>query len=183
MSPRELLAGSASGADISQCGRYRYLLSRQWDTRPLLLFVMLNPSVADAHVDDPTIRRCAGFAHSHDFGGFEVVNLFAYRATDPKDLAKAGFPVGPENDRHIISATGRAHTICVAWGAIGTRGSAVDRVQQVMPLLRAGAAPLLLQCLGTTGGGHPRHPLFVAGATRLEPFDAAVEAALDQAHA
>ena len=180
MTTRDLLIGSASGAVISECGKFRYLLSRQWDSRPLLLFVMLNPSTADAHVDDATIRRCVTFAAAHDFGGIEVVNLFAFRATQRRDLALVGWPAGgPEADRHIAAAAVRAGAICAAWGVVGDRGPANDRVQQVAPILRASGKPL--QCLRVTRSGYPQHPLYLPSICRLQDFAAAVDAALGAA--
>jgi hypothetical protein len=163
-------------AIISDCGRFRYLLSRVWNDDLLpLLFVMLNPSTADALVDDATIRRCVNFARAEGrFGGIEVVNLFAYRATDLADLRRAGWPVGDENDAHIAAAAVRAGAVCVAWGAVK---EADDRVQVVMPIIRgAGHAP---QCLHVTRSGYPGHPLYLASAKRLTPLDAAIEAAME----
>jgi hypothetical protein len=167
-------------ATISDCGRFRYLLSRTWNADlPPLLFVMLNPSTADALEDDATIRRCVNFARAEGrFGGIEVVNLFAFRATDPADLRRAGWPVGPDNDAHIVAAALRASAVCVAWGAVK---EAEERVQVVMPNIRAaGHAP---QCLHVTRSGFPGHPLYLASSKRLQPFDAAVEAALEAGHA
>lgn len=87
------------GAHLSACGAYRYALRRTWDpARPAALFVGLNPSTADAERDDPTTRRCVRFARDWGFGGLLVGNLFAYRATRPRDLRAAAEPVGPEND-------------------------------------------------------------------------------------
>jgi len=158
------------GAIISPCGQFRYALWRRWaEGGPTLLFVMLNPSTADADVDDATIRRCIRFGERNGFAGIEVVNLFAYRATDPKDLRRAGWPVGPDNDDWIVTsaeqALGSGGAVCVAWGA----GSAeLERPQIVLPMLRAvGAEPM---CLGITRSGYPRHPLYVAGNTPLAPF-------------
>lgn len=163
-------------AIISECGKFRYLLSRTWNTdlQPLL-FVMLNPSTADARVDDATIRRCVNFARAHGrFGGIEVVNLFAYRATDPTDLRRAGLPVGPENDAHISAAAARAGAVCAAWGATK---DADDRIQVVGPLLRRAGHELL--CLHITRSGYPGHPLYLASSKRLQPYSlAAIEHAM-----
>lgn len=90
-------------AIISECGKYRYSLSRIWDeNKANVLFIMLNPSTADGDVDDPTIRRCIGFAKSWGYGGIYVGNLFAYRATDPKELLKVENPIGFENIHHLM---------------------------------------------------------------------------------
>ena len=94
------LADPAAGAAVlSPCGAYRYLLTRRFGPgKKLATFVMLNPSTADAERDDATIRKCVGFARSWGCAGLQVVNLFAFRATDPTDLRMADDPVGPEND-------------------------------------------------------------------------------------
>ena len=90
---------SKNAAAFSPDRRYRYTLRRQWDDAlPYCLFVMLNPSTADATQDDPTIRRCIGFTKAWGFGGLLVGNLFALRSTDPAALYHADDPVGPEND-------------------------------------------------------------------------------------
>lgn len=173
---REILAASGRHATISDCGAFRYTLSRWWGRAPGLLFVMLNPSTADASIDDPTIRRCATFAFAHGFGALTVVNLFAYRATDPRDLQRAGWPVGPDADEWIEREAKVAADVCVAWGAIGDKGPAVDRVQVVMPMLRrAGHVP---KCLRMTRSGHPQHPLYLPSTSRLIPYSIeAIEAA------
>ncbi len=159
-------------ATISECGRFRYSLSRHWGEmadEPVLVFVMLNPSTADAVVNDPTIKRCMGFARAHGYGGIEVVNLFAYRATKPTQLRWANWPIGPENDHHIRQAAGSAGAVCVAWGAHAGHPVAVARVQQVLPLLRSARGDTL-QCLHITASGHPGHPLMLPGTSRLRPF-------------
>lgn len=136
-------------------GPYRYHLWRRWDAAASLLFVMLNPSTADAARDDPTIRRCVGFARAWGFGAVEVVNLFAWRATDPRELRRARDPVGPDNDRAILAAAARNQAIIAAWGNHGALG---ERDRQVAALL----APFGARCLGArTSGGAPRHPLYV----------------------
>lgn len=164
-------------AILSTCGKYRYRLSRSWggpDAKPLL-FVMLNPSTADANEDDATIRRCVRFATDHGYTSIEVVNLFAYRATKPADLRKAGYPAGPDNDRHIAEAVSGAGAVCVAWGA---NAADLERPQVVLPLIRAqGAVPM---CLSITKGGHPGHPLMLAASCRLQPFTIqAIQAAME----
>ena len=150
-------------------GQFRYHLHRQWgDDRPLL-FVMLNPSTANETADDPTIRRCIGFAQTLGFGGIEVVNLFAYRATSPVDLRRAGWPVGPENDDWIRAAASHAvdtgGAVCCAWGAHAAKLNRPRHVWQL--LVREGATP---HCLERTRAGHPSHPLYLPGTTHLRPF-------------
>ena len=130
-----------------------------------MLFVMLNPSTADATIDDPTIRRCMRFARDHAFDAIEVVNLFATRATDPKDLKAAGYPVGPENDGHIADALKTAAGVCLAWG---DQARGLARPAEVVQLVQAsGHSPM---CLALTSRGLPRHPLMLAAEARLQPF-------------
>jgi hypothetical protein len=148
------------GAGASFEGPYRYLLWRRWAEAASVLFVMLNPSTADAHHDDPTIRRCLGFARAWGFGALEVVNLFAWRATDPRELRRAHDPVGPRNDHVIAEAAGRSHAVIAAWG---NHGALAGRDRRVAALL----APHRPRRLGgLTAAVAPRHPLYVAAAVR-----------------
>lgn len=162
----------ARDAVISGCGRYRYELRRRWDASlPLATFVMLNPSVADARQDDPTIRRCMDFARRWGCGGICVVNLYAYRATIPEDLAlvakEGGDPVGFQNDAWLVRAASQAArtgaSLVAAWGA---KHADPQRVRWVLRLL----GMRRLTCLGTTKDGSPRHPLYVRADTALLPW-------------
>lgn len=151
-------------AEISPCGLYRYMLRRIWDhERALVHFIMLNPSTADAERDDPTIRRCMGFAQQWNYGGIYVSNLFAYRTPNPEDLqdaAEAGIdPIGPECDRWIMFAA-NAPLIIAAWGA---HPKARDRAKDVIRMFPQG-----LRCLGHTKEGYPRHPLYVKASQPAE---------------
>jgi len=156
-----------SSAVISSCGRYRYWLERRWSASLPLTFVMLNPSTADATIDDPTIRRCAGFARREGAGGIVVVNLYAFRATNPRDLASAADPVGTECDAHldVAGACGcPGAPIIAAWGATKVGRAPYrehdERVAGVLARLR-GFGPV--HCLGSTASGAPRHPLYLPG--------------------
>ncbi|MGH6627611.1 MAG: DUF1643 domain-containing protein [Burkholderiaceae bacterium] len=152
-------------AVISDCGTYRYSLSRGWDhSLPRVAFVMLNPSVADADVDDPTIRKCIGFAQRLGFGGFDVVNLYAYRATDPRDLKRAGYPVGEDNDDYIrISVFDGSDAVICAWGS---HAKGLARPAEVLAMLRIwGRRPMALQI---NAGGIPAHPLMLPYSCRLQ---------------
>lgn len=165
MGARDVLASCVRDALISPCGLYRYWLLRRWADGPLLLFIMLNPSKADAAIDDTTIRRCTTFALAHGYGGFYVVNLYAFRATLPADLKRAGYPVGPDADEHIHRLLVRCRDVCVAWGA---DAAGLARPAEVLRMLRAaGRDPL---CLGVTRGGHPLHPSRLPSDRRLQPF-------------
>lgn len=152
-------------AKFSPCGRYRYRLGRSW--RPggrYVLFVMLNPSIADEFVLDPTVRRCVDFAHRWGFDSLEVCNLFALRSTDPKALYTADDPIGPENDRHIMDAAVVASMVVCAWGVHGAHR---DRGAEVRRRLGSWVD---IHCLGTTKDGHPKHPLYLAASTQPQPF-------------
>jgi hypothetical protein len=159
--------GRVSDAVLSSCGTYRYTLERDLG-RPLLkgparrvLFVMLNPSTADATKDDPTIRRCAGFARSWNYSALAVVNLFAWRATDPAQLMRAADRgenvVGPDNDYYTQREAMRADLVVLAWGALPP--SLQPRSVWVARLI---AKPVAILGL-TKRTGHPRHPLYVPG--------------------
>ncbi len=149
-------------AVISECTKYRYWLERDKGANPLV-FVMLNPSTADAELDDPTIRRCRRFAVDNGYTGIVVVNLYAYRATKPTDLFLADDPVGKENDR-FISAAALIGDICCAWGA----NADPVRAGQVVSLIGAAGGKSL--CLGITTNGSPRHPLYVRADQKLIKF-------------
>lgn len=153
-----------TGAELSPCGTYRYSLWRAWGDGPRAVFVMLNPSTADAARDDPTIRRCIGFARAWGFNGLEVVNLFALRATNPEALYLHADPVGPENDDAIATACNGAGIVVAAWGV---HGAWKDRGQEIAQRIAYGGG-VALHHLGLTKGGHPRHPLYLASATQPE---------------
>jgi hypothetical protein len=156
-----------SGATISADGKYRYRLWRSWANGKSLVFVMLNPSTADAREDDPTIRKCLGFAKRLGYGRLEVVNLFAWRATDPRELSKVAEPIGLENDQMILERCSAADLVIAAWGATkGVNRLVERRIREVSSLFRsAGVAP---SCLGRSKDGQPRHPLMLAYDTPLE---------------
>ena len=152
-------------AIISECGTYRYLLQRSWNVRlKAVCFVMLNPSTANAQVDDPTIRRCLGFAKRLGFGQLEVVNLFALRATDPAKVRKHQDPVGPENDEHILTAVHVCDMTICAWGG---NGGYKDRDTAVLRLLRDNG--IVPHALRISKNGCPAHPLYLPYS--LQPFD------------
>ncbi len=158
------------GANISRCGTFRYLLSRMWDpSKPVLMFVMLNPSTADAMKNDPTIMRCIFFARLFGYGGILVGNLFAYRATDPRDLKANGYQVGPDNDHWLKSMMVTTYlsggTLCYAWGAVAREHP--ERVAEINAMAKAhGLEP---HCLKTMSDGTPRHPLYLPSDCKLEP--------------
>lgn len=146
-------------AVISPCSRYRYWLSRAFDgVGPPVGFIMLNPSTADAEIDDPTIRRCKGYAQAWGARELVVVNLFAYRATAPADLKRAPSPIGPENNDAIMAALDycRDGVVVAAWG---THGKFKNRGDSVRRQTRLGGHQL--HYLKLTSAGHPSHPLYL----------------------
>ena len=152
-----------SNAIISDCGTYRYRLDRDWATLTgagTVLWIMLNPSTADATKDDPTIRRCINFTKAWGYAGLIVGNLFALRATDPRAIGKHGDSVGPENDRYLkemakLPYVGR---IVAAWGAHAPS----YRAAMVCDMLRPHSD---IHCLGINMDGSPRHPLYLPSST------------------
>jgi hypothetical protein len=157
-------------AVLSDCGRYRYLLRRTWDyDKPRALFVMLNPSTADAEIDDATIRSCIRLCRSWGYGSFEVVNLYGFRATDPKDLTVASDPIGERNDAVAEAAVERCDLTICAWGA--NRMATPQRVRQMTDLIRS-CRPAAF-CLGLTKAGAPKHPLYIKSGTGLIAYRAA----------
>lgn len=178
-----------AGARISADGKYRYRLWREWRgthdpknwrwlgakdgaEQPLgdpksCVFVMLNPSTADGERDDPTIRRCVGFAKRWNFERLEVVNLFAYRATKPKTifdlLANGGDPIGWQNSEIVGEVATDAGLIVCAWGAHGDLGEQDE-------IMRGWLLPLPCFALGFTKDGHPRHPLYAPADSPLVPM-------------
>lgn len=164
-------------AIISGCLAYRYRLTR--GEGRLMPVVMLNPSTADAHEDDPTIRRLMGFA-GRGFGmseynakavppydGIDVVNLYAFRSTDPKGLLETADPYGPDNrDTHHRFCEQYGDQVIVAWGA----NAAPAAVKRFMDVLRFYAGDNLASCLGVNKDGSPKHPLYLPYDCGLHPF-------------
>ncbi len=150
---------TSSTADFSDCMTYRYRLYRIWGNDPMMAVIGLNPSTADATEDDPTIRRCVGFARRENFGGLIMGNLYALRSTDPKKLKEVSDPVGPQNIRWLYRITQEANLVIAAWG-----GSVPDLVHANWVRYNFGK----LFCLGRTKSGQPKHPLYLKADTPLE---------------
>lgn len=149
-----------NNAIISLCKKYRYGLSRgtgmnMIDPRGTVFFVMLNPSTADSEKDDPTIRRCRGFADKWGFSGLVVGNLYAYRSTDHKQLWKVDDPVGPDNDNYIMDYAKKFSYVICAWG----NHAKLDRVDQFKQMMKS--IDVSLWHLGLNKSGSPKHPLYL----------------------
>ncbi len=140
------------GAEFSDCGRYRYKLWRTWDDARLpVMFIMLNPATADATRNDPTIRRCIGFARDWGYGGVRVGNLFAWRTPYPAELRTVANPIGEKNDGALREMAGGSALVVAAWGV---HGQWRDRAQAFRQTF---SRPL--HALGITKSGEPAHPL------------------------
>lgn len=185
------------GAVISACGNYRYSLWREWrlhplpanwdmwtddDGQPILdgegkqlgeplscVFVMLNPSTADGDQDDPTIRRCVSFAKAWGYDRMEVVNLFAWRSTDPRAvLAMTGGkldPVGTANRAFVHRAIERAGMIVCAWGA---HGGHIGQDETMLGWIEEHDGQP--HALRVTKGGFPAHPLYLPADLQPKPY-------------
>jgi hypothetical protein len=165
----QTLDGACGSALFDQTRSYRYALDRVWDPlRRPAIFIMLNPSTADASILDATLRRVKGFAQSWDCGGFIVLNAFALRATDPKQLRRHPDPVGPDNDR-VIGSVLAAHMgpRIVAWGA-DPAIALHRRAGKILDWIHLGGDQAM--CLGKTGRGDPRHPLYLPADTAPIPY-------------
>ncbi|UZD60677.1 DUF1643 domain-containing protein [Shewanella algae] len=151
-----------SDAVISPCQLYRYALTRVWDPeKPYVTFIGLNPSTADATINDPTIRRCIGFAERWGYGGLVMVNLFAYRATDPSVMMAATDPVGVNNDEWLKSLADAAGTVVAAWGNHGAFMQRSSKVRELIPNLHY---------LKLNSSGEPAHPLYLKATLEPEPL-------------
>lgn len=153
-------------ARISGDQKYRYELSRIWSDRlPVLCTIMLNPSTASEYADDATIRRLIGFCMRFGFGGFVVVNLFAFRATKPAEMLRAADPIGPENNAAIVEALLRCKKVLCAWGS---NAAGTQRERDVRDLLRVCGVDTY--ALRVNRDGTPAHPLMLPYTCVLERF-------------
>jgi len=160
------------GAYFSLCRKYRPLLWREWyDSARTCVFIGLNPSTATHEVDDPTIRRCIGFAKAWGFGAFVMLNLFDYRATKPADMKAVQSPCTLINDAVIHGVCMKAGRVVCAWG---NHGAHLGRDQEVLALIgNAGVEPV---ALGVSKTGQPKHPLYIRADTVPVPYATGLEA-------
>lgn len=168
MIERTFLKGDAASVAVySNCETFRYALTRVWDgDGDRALFIMLNPSTATEVQNDPTVERCERRSRALGFGAFRVLNIFAYRATDPREMRRAADPVGPENDAAIMDGMDWATRVICAWG---THGAHQGRGAAVETLLRASGRELLH--LGLSKAGHPKHPLYIGYAVQPQVWE------------
>lgn len=148
-------------AILSPCGCYRYRLERDVAMQgPVYAFFGINPSTADATVDDATVRKWTGFAKKWGASRFLVGNVFAYRATDVQELARVADPYGPENAEHLLRIMADADVLVPCWGSRSKLPPGLQgRPALLLSLLKASGKPV--ECFGWTSGGDPRHPLML----------------------
>ncbi|MGW2612735.1 DUF1643 domain-containing protein [Streptomyces mirabilis] len=156
-------------AVLSACGHYRTLLVREWaDTGKTAVFVLLNPSTADAATDDSTSRRCIKYAQDWGCSGLLIANLYAWRATKPRDLAAADDPVGPDNNSYLRAAAAVAEDtggpLVAGWGTHADPARVADVL--ALPGMHR------LSTLALTQGGHPHHPLRLRDGLAPQPWEA-----------
>lgn len=168
-----------NGAVISECGIYRYTLTRQWGDGPCVAFLMFNPSVANAEISDATVRKCIGFSKRWGYGRLIVLNLFAIRNRDPKAVGRMGLDaVGPLNDYWINEYVKECREVICAWGCgehfRASKHSGLTsldyRPTSLLRNLRAAHPDLPFMCLGYREDKHPRHPLMLSYETQRIPF-------------
>jgi hypothetical protein len=148
------------------CRRWRTLLWRRWDEAgPIANFLMLNPSIADETVLDPTCARARDYAARWGYGTLLVTNVFAWRATNPDEMKAAQDPVGKGNDAVILRAARKSAIVVCAWG---NHGAHLERSQAVLRLLRG--AGVALNALRLNASGEPAHPLYLSGRLRPRPW-------------
>lgn len=148
---------------ISEDGKYRYSLTREWDPyKPKVLFVGLNPSTADQSLDDPTVGKCVRFAKHWGFGGLLIGNLFAIRSSSPEAIYTEEDPVGIENDKHLLKMASQAELVVACWG---NHGMFKDRALEVCNLIPH------MKCLIKNKTGQPRHPLYIRLSQELMEFN------------
>ncbi len=151
-----------NSAAFSDCRKYRYALWRWWDkSKKYVMFIGLNPSTADEIENDPTIRRCIGFAQSWGFGGLCMANLFAIRATNPKIMLNHSNPIGIDNNEWLIKLAVQASKVIAAWGMYG---GYKKRDKEIIALIPD------MYCLGITKEGFPKHPLYLKKDSELTVF-------------
>ena len=144
---------------ISECGSYRYTLKRDWP-KPCL-FIMLNPSTADAAKDDPTLKACMRFAKREGCTSLTIVNLFALRSPNPDILLKRANPSGSQNRAYQATEIEKARggLVIVAWGSHKSTGIKKDNISALLKIIRGeGLTPY---CLGVNKDGNPKHPLYL----------------------
>lgn len=169
MTPPQSANPGEGGAVLSDDRAYRYRLWRVWDaTRPRACYIMLNPSTADENADDATIRVCRGRAIRLGYGGLDVVNLFALRATNPQEIYKhaapSSHPFAPHRNTETLMALAReAGIVICAWGIHGTKTAAGPAILRALH-----AENIAAWAIKINADGSPAHPLRISYDKPLE---------------
>jgi hypothetical protein len=159
------------GAELSYDEIYRYTLTRQWDDGKCVAWICFNPSTATATEDDPSVRRMVGFSRMWGYGRMVLLNLYAVRSTDPKEVKRLGDnAIGPMNDYWILEAVKESREIVCAWGCSQHAPNILKRVQSVLGRITNEYPEFPINCLGYRKDGHPRHPLMLSYETPREMF-------------
>lgn len=165
------------GAILSVCERFRYRLWRKWGDggKGSLVFLMLNPSTADAMQEDPTVRKCMGFANRNGYKGIEIINLFAFRTPKPSMLRTEGYVIGVENDRHIKAVLSSNADVVLAWGRHPFPSERLRQVRRLILKLNESDSHVEhlghgnhFWTLGMNKGGTPAHPLMLGYQNKME---------------
>jgi hypothetical protein len=155
-------------AEFSEDKKYRYYLLRGWAVGGnTVVFIGLNPSTADEQYDDPTVRRCIGFARRWGFSEMVMLNIFAFRSTDPFALEKEKDPVGPKNDLFLREFCKEADLVVFAWG---THGDLKWRGIHTAYMIKQTISHDKIRCLGINSDQSPKHPLYLKRDTQLVPY-------------
>jgi hypothetical protein len=161
------------GAEISDCGLYRYWLTRSWiqagEQPRVMTFCLLNPSTADAMLDDPTVRRCVGFAQREGCNALRIVNLYALRSTDPQTLWSVPDPVGPRNSQALQETMTSSRLFVCGWGR-HARPDGLKHLRWALSHADQCGFTMRLHCLGTNKDGSPKHPLYIKADQPLVPW-------------
>lgn len=170
---------------FSECRTFRYTLLHSWrldgdkfvqiqlpvEQRRQIMWIGMNPSTADENRLDPTLRRVRAFSHGWGFNTFIMTNVFAFRATLPKNMRKAEDPIGPDNDRMLVEIAQQCDHVVACWGGLSNFPRSLrHRAASIRIMLRDAGRPV--QCLGRNDDGSPKHPLYILGDTRLIPLQA-----------
>lgn len=167
---------ASSGAEFSACRRWRYHLWREWGNKKRRCIILgLNPSTATELLDDATIRRCIGYSKAWGFGAYDMLNLFAWRSTDPTELLKLSDTnrVGPDNDEVIRRVVRGASRVVLAWGSHKKLGAIVaERAEHVRRIVLATCPRDIVGQFGTNADGQPKHPLYLPKSAEFQALSA-----------
>ena len=152
-----------NNAIFSECGKYRYVLTRIWEPlEPLAMCIGLNPSTANADEDDPTIRRLSSLLKNNGFGGFFMCNLFALVSPYPEDLQSCPDPV-KDNDKWLIETADKVTHVVYCWGNFDEATYRAKKIKNMFPSKH-------INCFGKNRNGSPKHPLYLKANTELILF-------------